>query len=134
MQRWSFKLSTRSYLKFISVMRIFWVHEKFLMKRKHYLVYACIWRIFKIKVCGFSINVKIKFHSNLKKQNIYKKFYTQCLKIKTDKNCELQLCPLCPFSLRYPCRPTRLNYRRPTLIGLGSGSQFNIPPVDKEEQ
>ena len=38
---------------------------------------AYILRIFKIKVCGFSINVKVKFHSNLQKQNFYKKFYTQ---------------------------------------------------------
>ena len=29
------------------------------------LVYAYILRIFKIKVCGFSIDVKVKFHSNI---------------------------------------------------------------------
>ena len=29
------------------------------------LVYAYILWIFKIKVCGFSINVKVKFHSNI---------------------------------------------------------------------
>ena len=42
-----------------------------------YLVYAYILRIFKIKVCGFSFNVKVKFHSNIQKQNFYKKSYTQ---------------------------------------------------------
>ena len=38
---------------------------------------ANILQIFKIKVCGFSINVKVKFNSNIQKQNFYKKFYTQ---------------------------------------------------------
>ena len=75
-----------SYIKFISVMRIFWVpwkvHNKFIMKWKrwkfsYYLIYAYILRIFRIRVCGFSINVKVEFHSNIQKQNLYKKFYTQ---------------------------------------------------------
>ena len=41
-------------------------------KNSYYLVYAYILRIFKIKVCEFSINVKSKFHSNIQKQNFHK--------------------------------------------------------------
>ena len=44
------------------------------MKLKRYLVYAYILRIFKIKVSQFSINVKVKYHSNIQKQNFTKKF------------------------------------------------------------
>ena len=46
-------------------------------KFSYYLVYTYILRIFKIKVCGFSINVKVKFHSIIQKQKFDKKFYAQ---------------------------------------------------------
>ena len=68
-----------SYIKFIPVLRIFWVpwkcHNKFIMKWKrwwfiYYLVYAYIFLIFKIKVCRLSINVKVKFHSNIQKDQL----------------------------------------------------------------
>ena len=39
------------------------------MKWKRYLVNAYILRIFKIKVCRFSINFKVKFLCNIQKQN-----------------------------------------------------------------
>ena len=71
-----------SYGKFISVMRIFsvqWkVHNKFIMKWKRrlfsYYIYSLFCGFFSIKVCRFSINVKVKFHSNIQKQNFTRYF------------------------------------------------------------